>query len=60
MQTRFKDSSSRESARIIAECTPLKDLLFKQRTGKFLNPQEKEVLRKYAEERRKENLRNKR
>lgn len=60
MQTRIKDSSSRERARTIAEYTPLKDLLFKQRTGKFLNPQEKELLKRYAEERRKENLHKKR
>ncbi len=59
MQTR-RYTSKREQARMVADCTPLKDLLFKQRTGKFLNPHEKEVLKKYSEERRKENLRKKR
>jgi hypothetical protein len=48
--------SRSERARTIAECTPIDDLLFKQRKGKFLNPQEKQRVQKYAEQRRKENL----
>jgi hypothetical protein len=51
----YRESRS-DRARTTAECTPIDDLLFKERKGKFLNPQEKERVRKYAEERRKENL----
>jgi hypothetical protein len=52
---RERESRS-DRARTIAECTPIDDLLFKQRKGKFLNAEEKKRIQKYAEQRRKENL----
>lgn len=38
---------------------PIDDLLFDQRNGKFLTPDEKKRLKEYAEEQRKKKLKNK-
>lgn len=53
MQPRKRD---REPATKFEDTIPIKDLLFKQRKGKFLNHLEKERLKKYAQTRRKEKL----
>ena len=41
---------------IIDEFDSIDDLLSKQRRGKFLNHEEKQIIQKYADARRKENL----
>jgi len=50
----YRSRADRE--RMTAECTPIKDLLFKERTGKFLTPEEKKRVQAYAIEQRKKNL----
>lgn len=48
-------TSKADKLRYRAECTPIKDLLFKERTGKFLTPDEKKRVQAYATEQRKKN-----
>lgn len=50
------DRYPRKRIEDIAKCTPIQELLHKQRKGQFLNRYEKEEIKKYAERRRKENL----
>ena len=58
MQKHYR--SSKDIRTEVANWTPIKDLLAKQRKGQFLNVEEKKRINEYAESRRKENLRNKR
>lgn len=59
MYMRKYDSKS-DRAKTYAESTPIEELLLKQRKGGFINPEEKERIKKYSEVRRKENLQKKR
>ncbi|MBK7362833.1 MAG: hypothetical protein IPJ01_11095 [Micavibrio sp.] len=52
MRNRHYESAKSKAERI-AYIFPIDELLFKERKGKFLTPEEKKRLKKYAEEQRK-------
>lgn len=53
MEYNYKNRGSRTKSELRAEFNPIDELLFKERKGKFLTPEEKKRVKEYAEEQRK-------